>query len=310
MNPRKRIAFVGIGNMGTPMSANLVKAGHDVRLYDLNVARAREHARAIGCDAADDLRGLADGREIVITMLPDDRSVRALMLEADGQGLAAHLSRNTILIDMSSSSPAATRDLCGRLAERGLRMVDAPVSGLVPRARDATLTIMVGCDDESTRIEAESVLCAMGNRILAVGGTGCGHAMKALNNVVAATCFAVTAEALIAGSRFGLDPGTMIDVIDSASGRNFHTATSFPNEVLSGRLASGFTAALLAKDVGIAAELASSLGLETPIIELSASRWRDAAQALAQGADNTAAAALWADQNHVGLTRAAGNGAD
>ncbi|MEZ5650319.1 MAG: NAD(P)-dependent oxidoreductase [Burkholderiaceae bacterium] len=298
----KRIAFVGIGNMGTPMAANLARAGHALTLYDLRGERAAGLADELGCASAGDLHSLAQGCEIVITMLPDDRAVRDLMLGDDGAGLASHLAPGTILVDMSSSAPGATRELGAELAARGLRMADAPVSGLVPRAREATLTIMLGCDDEAMRAELEPVLRAMGERVLAVGGLGCGHAMKALNNVVAATCFAVTAEALIAGSRFGLDPRTMIEVLDSSSGRNFHTATSFPGEVLTGRHASGFALALLAKDVGIAADLCASLGLQTPLAELSARRWREAADALAPGADNTAAAALWADRNGIDLS--------
>ncbi len=300
MSTRARIAFIGIGNMGTPMAANLVAAGHDVRLHDARPGHAAAQAAAMGCSHADSPAQLAEGREIVITMLPDDAAVRRAMLD-EASGLASHLAPGTILLDMSSSAPEATRTLGAELALRGIVMIDAPVSGLVPRAREGTLTIMVGCDDPNALETVRPVLEVLGERIIPVGGLGCGHAMKALNNIVAATCFAITAEALMTGKAFGLDPARMIEVIDSSSGRNFHTATSFPNEVLTGREASGFTAALLAKDAGIAAELARSLELPAPLATASARQWRAAADALGAGADNTAAARFWASAGGVDL---------
>lgn len=305
MTTSRRIAFIGIGNMGTPMAARLAAAGHDLRLYDAVPGRAAAAADEIGCDHAERACALAEGREIVITMLPDDRAVRAALLDPDAEGdvLADRLARGTLVVDMSSSAPQATRALGAELAGRGLVLVDAPVSGLVPRARAGTLTIMVGCDDDGVRSRLAPVFEAMGERIVPVGGLGCGHAMKALNNVVAATAFAVTAEALVVGQRFGLDPSTMIEVLDSSSGRNFHTATSFPNEVLTGRFASGFALGLLAKDTGIAADLAHALGIDAPLAAGSARRWREAAETLGFAADNTEAARLWADAAGASLRR-------
>ncbi len=156
---------------------------------------------------------------------------------------------------MSSADPVGTRATHADLAKRGLAFVDAPVSGGVPRATDGTLAIMIG-GDAAAIAAAKPVLAKMGTRLFDVGGPGNGHAMKALNNFVAGTAFIAVSEALLVGERFGLDPATMVDVMNVSTGKSFNTENVAKQHVVSRQFASGFALGLLAKDVGIAADLA------------------------------------------------------
>lgn len=307
------VGFIGLGNMGAPMAANLARAGFDVIAFDADPARAAAWLDSLDPAAAGDARVAGSLAELggacdrVVTMLPTGAIVRDVLLGADGDGLAAHLARGGVVIDMSSSDPTGTRALVRELAGRGIALVDAPVSGLVPKARAGTLTIMIGADDPAAVERAEPVLRAMGERLILVGRAGCGHAMKALNNVVAATAFTITAEALIVGQRFGLDPAVMVDVLKVSSGRTFHADTSFPDHVLTRRFASGFTLGLLAKDVGIAAALADELRADAPLVELVSRLWAEGRDDLGPGEDNSAIVRRWERRN--GVTLAPGNGA-
>lgn len=301
------IGFIGIGNMGAPMAANIARAGFAVHVFDAD--RARAAAFVAGLDplvaaqtrAASSLAELAALCQVVVTMLPTGDIVRDVLLTDEGGALAAGLAPGSLVIDMSSSDPTGTRALGARLRERGITLVDAPVSGLVPRARAGTLTIMLGGDDEAALTSAEPVLRAMGERLFRVGPLGCGHAMKALNNVVAATAFTVTAEALIVGQRFGLDPAVMNEVLKVSSGRTFHADTSFPDHVLTRRFASGFTLGLLAKDVGIAGNLADEIGAQTPVMQLVRQLWGEGRDELGAGEDNSAIVKRWERINGVTL---------
>jgi 3-hydroxyisobutyrate dehydrogenase len=165
-------------------------------------------------------------------------------------------------------------------------MLDAPVSGGVPRARDGTLAIMVGGDPEAIE-RARPVLAAMGSKIFATGPLGSGHAMKALNNYVSAAGLAAAAEALLVGRRFGLDPAIMTDVLNASSGRNNSTENKLKQHILSRTFASGFSLDLMAKDLDTAVELAGDLGVPTPFAERCVALWKDAAAQFGRGADHT-----------------------
>src|SRR5690606_14211690 len=177
------------------------------------------------------------------------------------------------VVDMSSSDPVGTRELGATLGAAGVALVDAPVSGLVDRARAGSLTIMIGADDEAAVQQVQPLLQCLGERLFRAGGLGCGHAMKALNNVVAASAFTATAEALLIGRRFGLDPKVMTEILNVSTGRSFHSDVSFPGHVLTRRFATGFTLGLLAKDVGIAAGLGDSVGATVPLVQLVSRLW-------------------------------------
>jgi len=269
VKPVKAIAFVGLGQMGRPMSAHLEKAGFAVRSYDLN-------GRGNCASAAEAARGA----DVFLTMLPDGRAVR----EAVG---AAELAKGTLVLDMSSSDPVGTRALGKELAARGVALVDAPVSGGVKRALDASLAIMVG--GEAALIErVRPLLEKMGSKIFLTGPLGSGHAMKALNNYVSAAGLAATCEALAAGARFGLDPAVMTDILNASSGRTNTSEVKVKAFMLSGAFDSGFSTALMVKDIATAVSLAEAMGAEAPLAHRCAELWKDAAGRLGGSSDHTA----------------------
>lgn len=288
-----RVGFIGIGNMGTPMSGHIVKGGHDVVLYDADVKRAREVARTHGCRAAESVTELGSS-EFVVTMLPDGHVVRRVMLGEGGEGgLARHLKPGAVLIDMSSSDPVGTRALGQDLKPFGVGLIDAPVSGAVPRATTATLAIMIGGDDTAAIEKAKPLLRCMGDRLFETGGLGNGHAMKALNNFIAATAFSACSEALLIAKRFGLDAGTMVDILNASTGRSFITEVVLKDHVLAGKFATGFQLGLLAKDVRIAADLGEHVKLDAPVSRLVRERWAMARDQLGPTRDNSEAIRSW-----------------
>ena len=292
MSDTRRIAFIGLGNMGTPMAANLKRGGHDVMAYDIASERARRFAHTHAAHATDSLAELAAHADIAITMLPTGREVRDALLQAQGGAFTANLHPNSIVVDMSSADPVGTRSLGADLARRGIRLVDAPVSGGVPGAEHGTLAIMIG--GEAAAVAAvKPVLAAMGKNLFEVGGLGCGHAMKALNNFLAATSSAAGAEAITIGRRFGLDPAVMTDVINASTGRSFTSENLIKQHVLSGTFATGFALGLLAKDVKIAADLARQIDIEAPIGRLISELWSEAREAVGGDKDHSRAWAHW-----------------
>jgi len=258
--------------MGQPMAANLAKEGFAVRSFDLN-----------GTGSSPSVRDAAAGAEVMITMLPDGEAVRKAVLEA----LPA-LDSGTVVVDMSSSDPAATRALGTVLAARGIELVDAPVSGAVPKAIDGTLTIMAG-GNAATLKRITPLLEKMGDRVFHVGPLGAGHAVKALNNYLGAAGTLAGFEALLIARAYGLDPKPMLEAINASTGRNSATERKIPQQVLTGAFASGFRLALMVKDVGIAYRLARDLGIDAPYLREALKLWRDAQRCLPADADHTRA---------------------
>jgi 3-hydroxyisobutyrate dehydrogenase len=283
------VAFIGVGAMGAPMAACIARARHALTLYDSVRERAMRAAAEHGCRVADGFDGLA-ASDFVVTMLPTGQIVRDLYLR---EGLAQKLRRGAIAIDMSSSDPVGTRELGAALAASGITLIDAPVSGGVPRAVQGTLTIMIGGDDPGAIDRARPLLRAMGDRLFDTGGLGSGHAMKALNNFVAAASFAACAEALLAGQRFGLDPTRMVEILNVSTGRNFHTDQVLREHVIGGKFGTGFQLGLLAKDVRMAADLAHDLRLDAPLARLVSERFEAARDALGYTRDHTEAIKAW-----------------
>ena len=281
------VGFIGLGNMGWPMASNLVAAGHDVVVHDADPARAEAFAAQRGGRVA---AGPADfgAVEALITMLPDDRVVASVLLD---DGVATALPPGAVVIDMSSSNPIGTQRLGEQLRD-GIALVDAPVSGGVPRAEDGTLSIMAGGSDTAVE-RVTPLLEVLGDRVFRTGDLGSGHAMKALNNFLAAAAYSAATEALAVGRRFGLDPKTMFDIVNTSTGRSFSSEVVLRGNVVTGRYATGFALGLLAKDVGIAADLAEALQVDTPALELVSRRWAEAAAALGAGADHSEAHKQW-----------------
>ena len=289
------IGFVGLGNMGWPMAANLHAAGFPLVVRDADAARgasfAAAHPGALAAGSPDAF-AVAD---IVVTMLPNGSIVQDALF---GWGIAVALGNGALVVEMSSSDPSDTLRLAAGLAPDGVRVVDAPVSGGVPRARTGELSLMVGGDDADVA-RAQPVLRVLGDqaRQFRTGGLGTGHAMKALNNVIGAATYCVTAEALVIGQRFGLDPQTMIAIINASTGRSFVSATVFADEVLPGRYGSGFALGLMAKDVHIARSVAAAAETDAPMLALADDRWAKALGQLGPAADQSMAhQAWWADQ--------------
>ena len=288
------VGFVGLGNMGWPMAGNLHAAGFGLVVRDIEAAKqdrfAAEHP-GVAAAASPDAFSAAG---IVVTMLPNGVIVRDAMLD---WGIGAAMRDGALLIEMSSSDPSDTLLLAAGLDPFGIRVVDAPVSGGVPRAVTGELAVMVGGASADVAM-AQPVLRVLGDpaRQFPTGGLGSGHAMKALNNVIAAATTCVTAEALVVGKRFGLNPKTMIDIINASTGRSFVSGI-FDTEVLTGRYGTGFALGLLAKDVHIAASVAAAAGADVPVIALTDERYAKALTDLGPAADQSKAHQAWWDDS-------------
>ncbi len=265
-----RVGFIGLGLMGRLMSANLARAGFDVRSFDLNGTGNCKSAREAALNA-----------RFLITMVPDGKAVRKAVLAA-----LPGLTPGAIVIDMSSSSPFDTKSLYSILKKKRISMLDAPVSGAKAKAADGTLALMVGGDAKTLR-RARPVLSQMGSEIFHTGALGSGHATKALNNYLGAAGTIAGFEALLVGEKFGLDPRVLIDVINASTGKNSTTERKIPQQVFTGAFASGFQLALMTKDVAIAREIARAVGVETPYLENTLKIWRGALRRLPAGADHT-----------------------
>jgi 3-hydroxyisobutyrate dehydrogenase len=256
-----RIAFIGVGAMGLPMATNLVARGYAVTAFDLNRA-AVERAAAAGMQAAATAAEAVAAAEVVITMLPSSSHVEAAY-QGDG-GVIAAARKGTLCIDMSTVDPAVSRRLAAAAAERGLRFIDAPVSGGTPRATDGTLAIMVG-GAAGDVAEALPVLRAMGSNIVHVGPVGCGEVVKLCNNLIAGVAAVAVSEAFRIAEGFGVDPRVVTEVISKSSGHTWVMEHMHPVPGLVPRAAStneyrpGFTTDLMCKDLGLAVDAARAL---------------------------------------------------
>ncbi len=279
------VGLVGVGMMGAPMGANMARAGFDVVICDSDAGRARSVAETIGARAVDIPADVARQAGRIITMLPNSAIVEKVVFGHNG--IAETMQDGSLLIEMSSGDPGVTRELGSRLQPAGVRMLDAPVSGGLPRAINGQLTIMAGgavVDFEA----AEDILLTMGAPTH-VGMLGAGQALKALNNLVSAGGFLIGIEALLIGQKFGLDPDLMIDIMNSSSGMNNSTKNKFKQYVLSRDFqAGGFALSLMAKDVGIAMKVAESTETPAPFSALCREMWATASKILGPGVDHTA----------------------
>jgi 3-hydroxyisobutyrate dehydrogenase len=281
------IGFIGLGMMGMPMATRLAAAGHRLRVADTAPAAVEKflqaNAGAVHAKAPADFAGA----QVVITMLPSSDAVDSVVLgSTEAPGLISILQPDCVLIDMSSSEPGRTQQLASQLAGKRIHMLDAPVSGGVRRAVDGSLAIMVG-GPAQIAARCQSLFEAMGKTIKHVGGSGAGHAVKALNNYVSAAGLVAAAEALIVGRAFGLDPAVMTDVFNSSTGRNNSTENKLKQFILSGRFDAGFSLRLMDKDLATALKLAQEVGQPMELGRHLVSLWHEAAGALPPQADHT-----------------------
>jgi len=282
----KRIAFAGIGNMGWPMAANLVKAGFDVTVCDVVPGRAASFATETGAKAAATPAEAAAGADCVVMIVPTSKQVGEAV-----EAMLPSLKPGMLVIDMTSGQPGRTREIAAMLEGHGVPMIDCPVSGGVPRAKSGQLAIMVGGPDAEID-RAEPVLKAMGTSVYRCGDIGAGQAMKALNNLVSAGGYLIGIEALLIGQRFGLDPTTMVDVLNASSGMNNSTQKKFKEYVLSRRFDAGFGLDLMVKDLSIALEVGRETTTPAPFSALCREMWLAAATTLGPGVDHTAVAKM------------------
>tara|TARA_Y100000746_G_scaffold155615_1_gene133588 strand:+ start:756 stop:1643 length:888 start_codon:yes stop_codon:yes gene_type:complete len=289
-----RVGYVGIGNMGGPMAANLARAGNEVVIGDLNQpavdAFTTEHETA---RPANGLAAVGQEAEAVFTCLPNGKIVAEAVL-GEG-GIAEGMAEGSVLVDMSSSAPMGTIDLGKTLSERGIRMVDAPVSGGVPRAVEGTIAIMVGGAKEDIE-KVRPALETMGGQIFETGGLGSAHAMKSINNVLSATNLLVGIEALVVGKKFGLDPQNMVDILNFSSGKNSATESKLKEYVLSREFNSGFSMDLMIKDVATALDLAHEMGVPWQIGSTIHEMYQAARNHMIDNADNSDIA-RWIEAN-------------
>jgi len=278
-----RTAFLGLGAIGTPMARHLVSGPFDLVVWNLTGARAEDFASAQGARFAATPAVAAAGRDVVITCLPTSREVAALLDGPDG--LLASLAPGSTLLDCTSGDPATSREIAARLAERGVHFVDAPVSGGVSGAEAGTLTVMCGGNADAIG-RVRPLLDAFGKRIVHAGPVGAGHALKAVNNALLAMNLWGAAEGLAALASAGVRPDLALEVINVSSGRSNATENLFPERVLTGAFPRTFRAALLDKDVGIAADLARAQRVPSPLLQLTAELWRLAHIELGEDADH------------------------
>jgi 3-hydroxyisobutyrate dehydrogenase len=278
------IGFAGLGHMGTPMVSRLAAAGHRLRVYDISPAARARHEGMDGVVVTGQVTQIADGADVVILMLPDSAAVAQVLLT---DGLLKHVASSAVVVDMSSSVPTRTRELACAAAERGITLIDAPVSGGVAGARSGSLTIMAGGPaDVLNRVRP--VLEVLGSHVVHAGEiVGAGHAIKALNNLMSAAHLLASSEALLAGRQFGLDPDVMLTIVNSSSGRSGSTQVKWPKFILPETYDSGFGLRLMLKDMRIALQLEQEAGIPAPLGQAAVAAWAAAAEDLPPAADHT-----------------------
>jgi len=285
MTDKPTVGFVGVGNMGWPMAACLVNAGFTVNVADARQEVANNFVQQIGGTAPDTLAQLAGASDVIVTMLPTSAIVERVLTAGD-DNIFAGMKPGTVIIEMSSGVPSHTQALAEKVAALGGVMIDAPVSGGVPRAKTGQLAIMVG-GDAAVIERMMPVLSAMGTSVLRAGDVGAGQAVKALNNMVSTGGFLIGIEALLVGQRFGLDAGVMTDVLNAATGMNNSTQKKFRQFVLSRKFDAGFTMGLLAKDLSIAMQIARETGTPSPLSALVREMIVSAEALYGPGSDHT-----------------------
>lgn len=258
------IGFIGLGTMGRPMAANLVKAGHDVKGFDV-VADARDRAVEDGIKVASSAVEAATDVNVLITMLPKGDHVRQALLVTDGP--LTVLAPGAVVIDSSSIDVPTSRDLHERGVELGIDVLDAPVSGGLAGAQAGTLTFMIGGAADTVE-KVRPLFEAMGSRTVLTGGPGSGQVAKAVNQMVFGSSLVALTEAFVIAERLGLAPQKLFDVLSTSSGDCWalHNFCPLPGLVEGSAADNGyapkFAAALLAKDLGLAATAADSAGVE------------------------------------------------
>jgi len=294
-----RVAFIGLGNMGGGMAANLAKAGHEVAAFDLSEA-ALAKSEENGCTRAASAEEAVRDAEAVVTMLPAGRHVRDVY-EASVIGTAP---TSAILIDCSTIDVATAREVSAKAEAAGYRMADAPVSGGIAAAEGGTLTFMVGGSD-STFEAARSFLERMGKAVIHAGGPGAGQAAKICNNMLLGASMIATCETLVMAQKLGLDPQTFFDIASKASGQCWSLTTYCPLPGVGPQTPAdrdyegGFAAALMLKDLRLAMEAAQSVDSYTPMGAAAEELYTRFAESLGGGSKDFSAVIKMIDDSWI-----------
>jgi len=273
----KKIGFIGLGNMGEPMAANLVKAGFDVIGFDL-IEEAKKKAKQNGIQIAEDAVSASENVDALISMLPASEHVESLYLGEDG--LLSKLDKTVLIIDCSTIAPDSAIKVANQAKGLDLSMVDAPVSGGVVGAQESTLTFIVGGAENNVE-RARPLLEKMGSNIFHAGSNGAGQVAKVCNNMLLAIHMCGTAEAIALGVKNGLDASVLSEIMRKSSGGNWSLEVYNPYPgVMSSAPASrnyegGFLNKLMAKDLGLAKEASESTNSETPMGDLARKLYQD-----------------------------------
>jgi len=276
-----RIAFLGLGAIGTPMAVHVAKQ-HELTVWNRTGAKATAFAAAHPCTVAATPREAAAGAEVILTCLPTSSDVEGLLDGPDG--LLAGMGRGALFLDCTSGDPEATRKIGARLAPLGIDFADAPVSGGTNGAEAGTLTVMVGGTDEQFQ-RARPVLECFGRRVEHMGPLGAGHAMKAVNNVLLAVNLFAVGEGLAALAKSGISARKAVEVLNASSGRSFVSEVLVPERVLSRLWPLTFRLALLDKDARIAAGFLDAQGVAGPVLHLTSALLGRARASLGEDAD-------------------------
>lgn len=282
------IGFVGLGNMGGPMVANLLKAGHRVHVFDLSDA-AMGRAVAVGAVAAGSPRGAAEAGEMVLTSLPTPGAVEAVYLGPDG--LLEGAREGQLFFDLSSISPSLARKMAAAFAEKGATLLDSPVSGGTPGAQAATLAIMVGGDPEAFK-KGEPVLKDIGKNVFHVGPVGTSSTIKILNQLMVGINNVAISEMIAVALRAGMDMEQVKAIISVSSGGSNLFQIEFPKGVARD-FAPGFAVDLMAKDLRLARDLSQELGLQLTMVPTALSVFESASKQGMGGDDVSAALRLY-----------------
>lgn len=291
--PAKTVGYIGLGSAGYHLAAAVAKAGYQMVVDDVDPVRVRKFlAEFPGSMAGQATSDAFKNVDVLVTMLPNGHVVRDVLLGE--KGIASQLKPGTVVVDTSSSSPYHTQELGEELKRHGFELIDSPVTQNHMRAiRYAAVTLMIGYDSEEAYQTALPVLQAMSKYTFVMGKLGSGHAMKTLNNYISVGSILALCDALMAGQKFGLDPKTMIDVLNVGTGRNFSTANAFRNEVLSRRFDSGYQLSLLVKDTKIAKEVIEVGGVKSGLPALALEYLSDALNYVGPGAGHEECIKRW-----------------
>jgi 3-hydroxyisobutyrate dehydrogenase len=259
-----KVGFIGTGNMGNPMAANLIKAGHQLTVHDLR-REAATNLLEVGAKWANTPKDVVPGNEVVFTSLPVPRDVEAVVLGENG--ILAGATRGSVYMDLSTNSPTVIRRIHDICAEKGVIVLDAPVSGGVYGAAAATLAVMVG-GDKPTFDRMKPTLDAIGSHVVYCGPIGNGMVCKICNNLLSMGIGVLMSEALTLGVKAGVDLAVLADVIANSSGGNRRLTEKFPRFLFKGNFEPGFATALAAKDVRLATDLGQEYGIPMELSNL------------------------------------------